>query len=94
MHELTVQAAVLLAALGLAVGAFGTVVGVGGGFILTPLLLLLYPNESPKTITAIGLVAVFAAPHRCAPRARLPPRLDRVSLTPVPDDEKLPRGRA
>lgn len=41
------------------VGGFGTVVGAGGGFILTPLLLLLYPGDSPRTITAISLVAVF-----------------------------------
>lgn len=48
-----------LAVLGVVVGAFGTLVGAGGGFILTPLLLVLYPNDSPKTITAISLVVVF-----------------------------------
>ena len=53
------QAAVVLAAIGLGVGAFGTLVGAGGGFILTPILLLLYPHDSPKTITAISLAAVF-----------------------------------
>ena len=51
--------AVLLVGLGLAVGAFGTVVGSGGGFILTPILLLLYPHDRPATITAISLTAVF-----------------------------------
>ncbi|HET7571150.1 MAG TPA: sulfite exporter TauE/SafE family protein [Gaiellaceae bacterium] len=51
--------AVLLALLGVAVGGFGTVVGAGGGFILTPILLLLYPHEPPETITAISLTAVF-----------------------------------
>ncbi len=51
--------AIGLAALGLAVGAFGTLVGAGGGFILTPILLLLYPHESPKTLTAISLTVVF-----------------------------------
>jgi len=45
--------------LGVAVGAFGTLVGAGGGFVLTPVLLLLYPGDSPQTITAISLVAVF-----------------------------------
>lgn len=44
---------------GIAVGAFGTLVGAGGGFILTPLLLLLYPDESPGTITSISLAVVF-----------------------------------
>ena len=56
---MTVTAAILLALLGVGVGAFGTIVGAGGGFILTPLLLVLYPHDSAETITAIGLVAVF-----------------------------------
>ena len=51
--------AALLVLLGFAVGAFGTLVGAGGGFILTPVLLVLYPHESPQTITAISLMAVF-----------------------------------
>ena len=45
--------------LGFAVGTFGTLVGAGGGFILTPALLLAYPSSSPNLITAISLVAVF-----------------------------------
>ena len=51
--------AALLVVLGTAVGAFGTIVGSGGGFILTPILLLLYPHDRPATITAISLTAVF-----------------------------------
>ena len=51
--------AVLLALLGVAIGGFGTVVGAGGGFVLTPVLLLLYPHDSPRTLTAISLAAVF-----------------------------------
>jgi uncharacterized protein len=51
--------AVGLVLLGVAVGAFGTIVGSGGGFILTPILLLLYPHEQAATITAISLTAVF-----------------------------------
>jgi uncharacterized membrane protein YfcA len=31
----------------------------GGGFVLVPLLLLLYPNESIETLTSISLVVVF-----------------------------------
>jgi uncharacterized membrane protein YfcA len=54
-----VETAVLLALLGVGVGAFGTLVGAGGGFVLTPILLLLYPHDSPRTITAISLTAVF-----------------------------------
>jgi uncharacterized protein len=49
----------LLVLLGVAVGAFGTIVGSGGGFILTPILLLLYPHDSPAAVTAISLTAVF-----------------------------------
>ena len=40
----------MLVAIGFGVGTFGTIVGAGGGFILTPILLLLYPHDSPKTI--------------------------------------------
>jgi uncharacterized membrane protein YfcA len=54
-----VETAVLLALLGVGVGAFGTILGAGGGFILTPILLLVYPHDSPQTITAISLTAVF-----------------------------------
>lgn len=49
----------LLVLLGFAVGVFGTLVGAGGGFILTPVLLLLYPQDSPSLITAISLTVVF-----------------------------------
>jgi len=57
--SVSVQALVLLALLGVAVGAFGTLVGAGGGFILTPVLLVLYPTASATTITSISLVVVF-----------------------------------
>jgi len=45
--------------LGLIVGAFGTLIGAGGGFILVPILLLLYPNEKTELITGISLAVVF-----------------------------------
>jgi len=45
--------------LGVAVGAFGTLIGAGGGFLLVPILLLLYPDESVQTITAMSLAVVF-----------------------------------
>jgi len=55
----TLSTALLLCLLGFAVGAFGTLVGAGGGFILTPVLLLLYPSSTPELITAISLIVVF-----------------------------------
>lgn len=48
-----------LVPLGLFTGAFGTLIGAGGGFALVPLLLWLYPTEAPETITSISLAVVF-----------------------------------
>lgn len=45
--------------LGAVIGAFGTMIGAGGGFVLMPLLLLLYPKASPEAITSISLAVVF-----------------------------------
>lgn len=50
---------VRLAPLGFLVGAYGTLVGAGGGSILVPVLLLMLPDESPATLTAISLAVVF-----------------------------------
>lgn len=49
----------LLIPLGFAVGAYGTIVGAGGGFVLVPVLLLIYPDEDPVGITSISLAVVF-----------------------------------
>ena len=54
------QTVLLLGALGVAVGAVGTLVGAGGGFLLTPVLLLLYPHDSPQALTSVSLAAVWA----------------------------------
>lgn len=48
-----------LMALGLAAGAFGTLIGAGGGFALMPLLIMFYPHDSPATLTSISLAVVF-----------------------------------
>ena len=50
-----------LALLGLVVGAYGTLIGAGGGFILVPVLLLLYPDLEPEEITSISLGVVFVS---------------------------------
>jgi len=64
-----------LIGLGLAVGLYGTLIGAGGGFILMPLLLLLYPNASPEQLTAVSLAVVFfnalARSESCAMMRRI-----------------------
>ena len=50
---------VVLVALGFMVGAYGTLIGAGGGFLLVPLLLILHPHYTPAEITAISLGVVF-----------------------------------
>lgn len=45
--------------LGLVIGAFGTMIGAGGGFILVPVLAILYPDMKPEIITSISLAIVF-----------------------------------
>lgn len=57
--QFTPLIAAALCLLGFGVGIFGTLVGAGGGFILTPALLLLYPGSPPALITAISLIVVF-----------------------------------
>lgn len=49
----------LLVPLGFAVGAYGTLVGAGGGFVLVPVLLIVYPGEDPASVTSISLAVVF-----------------------------------
>jgi uncharacterized membrane protein YfcA len=44
---------------GFIIGAYGTLIGAGGGFVLVPMLILLYPEESPEIITSISLAVVF-----------------------------------
>ncbi len=47
-----------LVLLGVVLGAVGTVIGAGGGFLLVPLLLLFYPGERPEVVTSISLAVV------------------------------------
>jgi hypothetical protein len=58
MPELTLSQAWVLLPLGLAVGTLGTMVGVGGGILLVPALLVLYPLAEPAVITSMSLTAV------------------------------------
>jgi len=45
--------------LGFFAGAYGTLIGAGGGFVLAPALLLIYPTENAEVITSISLTVVF-----------------------------------
>jgi uncharacterized protein len=48
-----------LVLLGVGVGCFGTIIGAGGGFLLAPILVLLYPDDTPATLASISLAVVF-----------------------------------
>jgi uncharacterized protein len=58
LHETAFQYLGLMA-LGFGIGAYGTLIGAGGGFLLMPVLLFLYPREHQQTLTAISLAVVF-----------------------------------
>jgi uncharacterized membrane protein YfcA len=44
--------------IGFFVGTYGTIIGGGGGFILVPLLVLLFPEDGPSMITAASLAVI------------------------------------
>jgi hypothetical protein len=48
-----------LIAAGFGVGSFGTLIGAGGGFVLMPMLLLLYPGRTAEQLTSLSLAVVF-----------------------------------
>jgi uncharacterized membrane protein YfcA len=50
---------VLFAFLGILIGGFGTLIGAGGGFLLTPILLLCYPKMPASLVTAISMNTVL-----------------------------------
>jgi hypothetical protein len=49
----------LLLPLGLVAGAYGTIIGAGGGFVLVPALLLLFADKPADEVTAISLTVVL-----------------------------------
>ena len=71
--------ALRLIPLGFIIALYGTFIGAGGGFVLMPVLLLVYPQESPDALTAISLAVVFCnATSGSVAYARLK-RIDYVS---------------
>jgi hypothetical protein len=59
MTHLASETYLAFIALGFGVGAYGTLIGAGGGFVLMPILLLLFPEKSPELLTSISLAIVF-----------------------------------
>jgi uncharacterized protein len=60
MAEIGIAGFLMFIGIGLGVGAYGTMIGAGGGFVLMPLLLLLDRTGKPQTVTAVSLAVVFA----------------------------------
>jgi hypothetical protein len=52
--------AIGLGLLGALVGAIGTLIGAGGGFLLIPALVLIHPHDPAAVLTAISLTVVCA----------------------------------
>jgi len=44
--------------IGFLVGTYGTIIGAGGGFIIVPLLVFLFPADGPSMITAASLAVI------------------------------------
>jgi uncharacterized membrane protein YfcA len=59
LPELEATQILVLLALGLSVGTFGAMVGIGGGILLVPALLVLFPDAEPSVITSMSLTAVI-----------------------------------
>ncbi len=53
-----VELGALLFLVGAAVGAYGTLIGAGGGFLLMPLLLALFPLDRVAALTSLSLSVV------------------------------------
>ena len=49
---------ILMVLLGVFSGAYGVLVGAGGGFILSPMLLLLFDTEEPEMVAGTVLAAI------------------------------------
>ncbi|MGE3107988.1 MAG: sulfite exporter TauE/SafE family protein [Phycisphaerales bacterium] len=52
--------ATVFIALGIVIGVVGTLIGAGGGFILMPALVMMYPRAEPEHLAAMSLAVVCA----------------------------------
>ena len=48
-----------LALIGFTIGGYGTLVGAGGGFMLMPVLLLIYPHRHASELAAVSLACIL-----------------------------------
>jgi uncharacterized membrane protein YfcA len=48
-----------LVPLGAIIATYGTLIGAGGGILIVPTPLLLYPHESANTVASISLAVIF-----------------------------------
>lgn len=71
--------AALLFLMGVTVGGYGTLIGAGGGFLLMPLLLFVFPGENVAALTSMSLTVValnaFSGTAAYARRGRIDFRL-------------------
>lgn len=49
----------ILIPVGFLVGAIGTLIGAGGGFLLMPFMMLYFPDKTPKELTSISMISIF-----------------------------------
>jgi uncharacterized membrane protein YfcA len=56
---LTTWMPLLLVGIGFLVGGYGTMAGIGGGVVLLPVLMLLFPQTEPSFLTGISLAIVL-----------------------------------
>jgi uncharacterized membrane protein YfcA len=59
MDPLSLIQYIELGILGIAAGTYGAAVGIGGGFVVMPTLLLLYPKHNADLLTSVSLTAIF-----------------------------------
>jgi uncharacterized membrane protein YfcA len=50
----------ILLLIGFVVGALGTLIGAGGGFMIVPILIITHPEFSPETLTAVSMAIIAA----------------------------------
>jgi uncharacterized membrane protein YfcA len=58
--RMSLETTIGLVFFGVAVGTVGTLIGAGGGFLIIPVFLFIYPDKSPAVLTAVSLAVICA----------------------------------